>query len=76
MYARRYMHQYGATSEDFGTIAVTDRKHAANNPAAFFYQKPITIEDHQNSRFIVEPLHLLDCCQESDGGQALIVTTL
>ena len=76
MYARRYMHQYGATSEDFGRIAVTDRKHAANNPAAFFYQKPITIEDHQNSRFIVEPLHLLDCCQESDGGQALIVTTL
>ena len=76
MYATRYMHQYGATSEDFGTIAVTDRKHAANNPAAFFYQKPITLEDHQNSRFIVEPLHLLDCCQESDGGQALIVTTL
>ena len=75
MFARRYMHEYGATSEDFGRVSVADRKHAATNPEAFFYQKPITLEDHQNSRFIVKPLHLLDCCQESDGGQAFIVTT-
>jgi acetyl-CoA acetyltransferase len=34
------------------------------------------LEDHQNSRWIVEPLHLLDCCQETDGGQALVVTSL
>ena len=76
MFATRMMHEYGVTSEDFGRVAVADRKHAANNPAAFFYQQPITLEDHQASRWIVEPLHLLDCCQESDGGQALIVTTL
>lgn len=76
MFATRYMHEYGATSEDYGRVAVADRKHAANNPKAFFYEKPITLEDHQNSRWIPEPLHLLDCCQESDGGQALIVTTL
>jgi len=75
MFATRYMHQYGATSEDFGRIAVTDRRHAANNPKAWFYEQPITLEDHQNSRWIVEPLHLLDCCQESDGGQAIVVTT-
>ena len=75
MFATRYMHEYGATSEDFGRVAVADRKHAANNPKAFFYEKPITLEDHQESRWIVEPLHLLDCCQESDGGQALLVTT-
>ena len=75
MVARRYMHEYGATSEDFGRIAVVDRKHAAVNPNAFFHGKPITMEDHQNSRFIAEPLHLLDCCQESDGGQAIVVTT-
>ena len=75
MVARRYMHEYGATSEDFGRIAVVDRKHAAVNPNAFFHGKPITLEDHQNSRFIAEPLHLLDCCQESDGGQAIVVTT-
>jgi acetyl-CoA acetyltransferase len=76
MFARRYMHEYGATSEDFGRIAVADRKHAATNPKAFFYGKPITLEDHQASRWIVKPLHLLDCCQESDGGQAFVVTTL
>ncbi|MGW6692540.1 lipid-transfer protein [Rhodococcus sp. NPDC054953] len=75
MMARRYMHQYGATSEDFGRIAVADRKHAATNPNAFFYGKPITLEDHQNSRFIAEPLHLLDCCQESDGGIAIVVVS-
>ena len=76
MFARRIMHEYGVTSEDFGRIAVADRRHAALNPAAFFYGKPITLEGHQASRWIVEPLHLLDCCQESDGAQALVVTSL
>jgi acetyl-CoA acetyltransferase len=75
MFARRYMYQYGATSEDFGRVAVVDRKHAANNPKAWFYGKPITLEDHQNSRWIAEPLHLLDCCQETDGGQALVIVS-
>jgi acetyl-CoA acetyltransferase len=76
LHARRYMHEYGVTNEDFGRIAVVDRRHAATNPAAWFYQKPITLADHQQSRWIVEPvLRLLDCCQESDGGVALVVTT-
>ena len=75
MFARRYMHGTGATSEDFGRVAVADRRHAATNPAAFFYGQPITLADHQASRWIVEPLHLLDCCQESDGGQALVVVS-
>jgi acetyl-CoA acetyltransferase len=76
MFAQRYMHEYGATSADFGLVSVADRKHAATNPKAWFYEQPITLEDHQNSRWIVEPLHLLDCCQETDGGQALVVTTV
>lgn len=75
MQARRYMHDYGVTSEDFGAVAVADRRHAATNPAAFFYQKPITLEDHQASRMIADPLHLLDCCQESDGAVAIVVTS-
>ncbi|MEU3624712.1 lipid-transfer protein [Amycolatopsis coloradensis] len=74
MLARRYMHEYGATSEDFGRIAVIDRARAATNPKAWFHGKPITLEDHQASRWVAEPLHLLDCCQESDGGVALVVT--
>ena len=75
MQATRYMHEYGATSEDFGRVAVADRRHAATNPNAFFYSQPITLEEHQASRMIAEPLHLLDCCQESDGAVALVVTS-
>ena len=75
MCATRYMHEFGATSEDFGRVAVAARRHAATNPAAWFHGKPITLADHQASRWIVEPLHLLDCCQESDGAVALVVVS-
>ncbi|MFD9373058.1 lipid-transfer protein [Streptomyces sp. NPDC060020] len=75
MTAQRYLHTYHLTPEAFGHVAVTDRRHAANNPAAYFHGKPITLADHAASRWIVEPLRLLDCCQETDGGQALVVTT-
>ncbi|MDA5282965.1 lipid-transfer protein [Streptomyces sp. Isolate_45] len=75
MAAQRYLHAYDLTPEAFGHVAVTDRRHAANNPAAYFHGKPITLADHAASRWIVEPLRLLDCCQETDGGQALVVTT-
>ena len=75
--AQRYMQQYGVTNEDLGRVAVAQRKYAATNPAAWFYGKPITLEDHQNSKWIVEPiLRLLDCCQESDGGVAIVITSL
>ncbi|GAB3627921.1 DitF protein [Pandoraea terrae] len=75
MFARRYMHTYGATSEDFGRVSVAVRDFAATNPAAFFYGKPITLEEHQKSRWICEPLRLLDCCQESDGAVAMVITS-
>ena len=75
MFARRYLHEYGATSEDFGRVAVAMRRHAATNPRAWFHGRPITLEEHQASRWIVEPLHLLDCCQESDGAVAIVVTS-
>ncbi|MER7725053.1 lipid-transfer protein [Streptomyces sp. NPDC096323] len=75
MAAQRYLHAYDLTPEAFGHVAVTDRRHAANNPAAYFYGKPITLADHAASRWIVEPLRLLDCCQETDGGQAIVVTS-
>jgi acetyl-CoA acetyltransferase len=76
MFARRYQHTYGATGEDFGRVAVTMRKHAATNPQAWFYRRPITLDEHQASRWICDPLRLLDCCQESDGGVAVVVTGL
>ncbi len=75
--AQRYMQKYGVSNADFGMVSVLQRKHAANNPNAWFYGKPITLEDHQNSKWVVEPvLRLLDCCQESDGGVAIVVTSL
>ncbi|WP_371185608.1 lipid-transfer protein [Thalassotalea maritima] len=74
MFAQRYMHEYGATTEDFGRISVAARDFAATNPNAFFYQQPITLEEHQKSRWICEPLRLLDCCQESDGAVAMVIT--
>jgi acetyl-CoA acetyltransferase len=71
-----YMAKYGVTNEDLADYVVIARAHAATNPRAWYYQKPITKAHHQNSRWIVEPvLRLLDCCQESDGGVALIVTS-
>jgi acetyl-CoA acetyltransferase len=71
-----YMAKYGVTNEDLADYVVVARQHAATNPRAWYYQKPINKIDHQNSRWIVEPvLRLLDCCQESDGGVALIVTS-
>jgi acetyl-CoA acetyltransferase len=76
LWYQRYMTTYGLTNEDFGRYTVVARKHAANNPNAWFYKRPITLEDHQQSRWIVEPiLRLLDCCQESDGGVAMVVTS-
>ena len=76
LWFQRYMAKYGLTNEDFGRYSVVARKHAATNPNAWFYNRPITLADHQASRWIVEPiLRLLDCCQESDGGVACIVTS-
>ena len=71
----RYMHTFGVESADFGRAVVQLREYAASNPAAWGYENPITLEDHQESRWIVEPcIHLLDCCQETDGSVALVVT--
>ncbi|MFH8404467.1 lipid-transfer protein [Streptomyces sp. NPDC018019] len=75
MAAQRYLYAYGRTPDAFGQVAVVGRRHAARNPAAYFHGKPITLADHAASRWIVEPLRLLDCCQETDGGQAIVVTS-
>jgi acetyl-CoA acetyltransferase len=75
MVAQRHMHQYGTTSEQLADIAVSTRHHASLNPNAKMRQ-PITREDVLESRVIADPLHLLDCCIISDGGGAVIVTSL
>lgn len=72
MIARRHMEEFGTTSRQLGEIAVVARANAARNPDAQL-QKPITLEDHQQSPWIVEPLHRDDCCLVSDGGAAVVV---
>jgi acetyl-CoA acetyltransferase len=73
--AQRHMHLYGTRSEQLAEIAVATRGHAALNPHAKM-RNPITIDDVMESRMISEPLHLLDCCIISDGGGAVVVTSL
>ena len=72
--AQRHMTRYGTTSEQLGAIAVSTREWATRNPLAQM-REPITIEDHQRSRWVSEPLHLFDCCLVTNGAVAVIVTS-
>ncbi len=74
--ATRYMHEHAVTSADFGRAVVQLRAYAATNPKAWGYERPITLPDHQASRWIAEPsIRLFDCCQETDGSVALVITS-
>jgi len=75
MFTQRYMHSYGARAEDLAQVALTMRSHAVNNPDAFFYRRPLTMDEYMESRWICEPLRLFDCCQETDGGCAVVITS-
>ena len=72
--AMRYLHEFGASTRTFGEIAATFRHHASLNPRALM-RTPITVEDHQRSRWVVKPFRLLDFCLENDTAQAFIVTS-
>ena len=75
MTTRRRMFETGITSKHFGAQAVAQRVHANRNPRATFHERPLTLEEHQASRLIVDPFHLFDCCLETDGGGALVLTS-
>ena len=72
--ARRYFARYGATSALLAAVPMAFRKHAALNPAAIM-REPFSVADHQASRFVCEPLHLLDYCLINDGAACVIVTS-
>lgn len=74
MLARRHMYEFGTTSEQLGAVAVAARKHAIRNPNALM-REPMTLADHQASRMISEPLRKFDCCLETDGALAVVVTS-
>ena len=73
--ARRHMHEYGTRPEQLGCIAVTMREHAQNNPNAVMNGRPMTLDDYMASPMLSDPYRLLDCCLETDGAAAVIVTT-
>jgi acetyl-CoA acetyltransferase len=70
---RRHMHLYGTTTRQLGAVAVACRTNANRNPAAVMHGRPMTLEDHAQSRMIVDPFRLLDCCLETDGACALVL---
>ena len=69
----RHMYDYGTTPEQVATVKVIHSEHASNNPKAY-YQKRVSVDDVLSSRMIVKPLHLLDCCVETDNATAVVVT--
>jgi acetyl-CoA acetyltransferase len=72
---QRFMFEHGLSQDVLAAIALASYEHAQHNPRAVMYGRPLTREDYDNSRWIVEPFHLFDCCQENDGSAALIVTS-
>lgn len=73
--AMRHMQEFGTTHEQFGAVAVTMRKHAQLHPNAVMRGRPFTIEDYLNTRWVSYPYRLLDCCLETDGAAAVVLTT-
>lgn len=73
--ARRHMHEFGTRAEQLGCIAVAMRNHAQRNPDAVMYGRPMTLEAYLASPMLADPYRLFDCCLETDGAAAVVVTT-
>ncbi len=73
MMARKHMAMYGTTNDHLGQIAVTLRKNALKNERAIM-RAPLTLDDYHNSRWVAEPFHILDCCQETDAACAMVIS--
>lgn len=74
-YMQRHMAKYGSTEEDFGSMAIAQRKFAVENPSESFFHEELTMDDYMSSRYIFNPLHMLDCDYPIDSSSALIFTT-
>ena len=75
MFTQRWMHNTGVTKDALFEVAHSTRQYALNNPNAFFYERNFDRAEYDSARMIADPLQLFDCCQESDGGSCVIVTT-
>ena len=75
--ARRYMHDYGVTQDHFANVAIALRHHATRNPLSVMGRRgPLTLEDCQQARYIADPLRLFDCCIETDGAVAVVISSV
>jgi acetyl-CoA acetyltransferase len=72
---RRFMHEHNVRQDALAAVAMASYYHAQFNPRAVMYGRPLSREQYDNSRWIVEPFHLYDCCMENDGAAAVIVTS-
>ena len=73
--ARRHMHEYGTTAEQLGAIAVAMRRHAQLNPGAVMHGRPLSLDDYLASPMLADPYRVFDCCLETDGAAAVVVTS-
>jgi acetyl-CoA acetyltransferase len=71
----RYMHEHGIRQEALRALAMASYHHAQSNPRAVMYGRPLTEAAYDASRWISEPYHLFDCCQENDGAAALVLVS-
>lgn len=76
MWAHRHMHEYGTTREQLGNVAIAARRHANNNPYAMMRDRKLDMQTYLDARVIGYPLHLYDCCLETDGALACVVTSV
>jgi len=76
MWAHRHMHEYGTRREHFGNVAIAARKHAQRNPYAMMRDRPLDMETYLAGRPIGWPLTFYDCCLETDGALACVVTSI
>ena len=72
---RRHMHEHGTTREQLGAVALTMRRHANLNPAAQMHAVTLTMEEYLAAPVIADPSHLFDCCLETDGACAVIISS-
>ena len=75
LYARRRMDRFGATEEDFAQVKVKNARHGLANPYAR-YRKEVTVDEVLASPMVADPLRLLEICATSDGGAALVLTSM